>query len=153
MANPILAVQIRPDSELMQGLSQRPLSIPSKYFYDDRGSALFDAICDLPEYYLTRSEQGLLDQRSEEIACLTRANELVELGAGTARKTGHLIESLLEEGPGLRYAPLDISRYALDLAEATLSQEFPELCITGIQCDYTSTLAPLNPDPGMSPTS
>lgn len=146
--NPSCEVQARIHAELFEGLSQRPLSIPSKYFYDDRGSALFDSICDLPEYYLTRSEQTLLDQRSEEIARLTQAAELVELGAGTARKTRHLIESLLERGFGLHYAPLDISRYALDLAEASLSQEFPELYITGIECDYTKTLQPLKPDPG-----
>jgi len=132
----------------MRGLSGRPLSIPSKYFYDDRGSALFDAICDLPEYYLTRSEQLLLDRRSEEIAHLTEANELVELGAGTARKTRHLIESLLERGRGLHYAPLDISQYALNQAERSLSKEYPDLHITGIRCDYTETLEPLIPDPG-----
>lgn len=148
MSKPIPAMRAVAPADLYEGLSERPLSIPSKYFYDDRGSALFDAICDLPEYYLTRAEQSLLDQRSEEIAGLTRAKELVELGAGTARKTRHLIESLQELGNGLHYAPLDISRYALELAEASLSREFPKLCITGIECDYTETLEALNPDPG-----
>ncbi len=136
------------DHELLEGLSDRPLSIPSKYFYDDRGSALFDAICDLPEYYLTRSGQALLDRCAEEIATITDAAELVELGAGTARKTRHLIESLLRRGHGLHYAPLDISRYALQQAESSLSRAYPELRITGIHCDYTKTLEPLDPDPG-----
>lgn len=148
MPNPALAKNNGTFTELRSGLSRRPLSIPSKYFYDDRGSALFDAICDLPEYYVTRTEKALLDLRSQEIASITAANELVELGAGTARKTRHLIESLLGLGKGLHYAPLDISRYALEEAEASLSREFPELYITGIECDYTETLEPLDPYPG-----
>ena len=148
MSKPMPALRNTAPTDLYEGLSERPRSIPSKYFYDDRGSALFDAICDLPEYYLTRAEQSLLDRRSGEIAGLTRAKELVELGAGTARKTRHLIESLLDLGDGLHYAPLDISRYALDQAEASLSREFPKLCITGIECDYTHTLGSLNPGPG-----
>ena len=148
MSDSIVTAETGAHTDLRSGLSQAPYSIPSKYFYDDRGSALFDAICDLPEYYLTRAGKALLDQRSEEIASITRANELVELGAGTARKTRHLIESLLSLGKGLHYAPLDISRYALEEAEALLSLEFPELFITGIECDYTQTLEPLDPDPG-----
>ena len=134
--------------ELGERLSRRPPSIPSKYFYDDRGSALFDAICDLPEYYLTRTERALLDERSPEIADITRARELVELGAGTARKTGHLIESLMDLGHGLHYTPLDISPYALEQAESSLGRAYPDLRITGIQCDYTRSLEELEPDPG-----
>jgi len=132
----------------VEGLTRRPLSMPSKYFYDDRGSALFDRICDLPEYYLTRSEQALLDRRSDEIASITEARELVELGAGTARKTRHLIESLRRRDRSLHYMPLDISRYALDQATASLSRSFPDLNVTGIQCDYTESLEPLAPEPG-----
>lgn len=148
MTDPRTALRNGRDLELWEGLSERPLAIPSKYFYDDRGSALFDRICDLPEYYLTRTEQALLDLRSEEIAALTRATEVVELGAGTARKTRHLIESLLARAPGLHYAPLDISRYALDAAAASLLAEFPDLRITGIECDYTASLEALRPGPG-----
>lgn len=135
-------------SDLVAGLSSRPLRIPSKYFYDDRGSALFDAICDLPEYYPTRTEQALLDDLSDTIAGITQAQELVELGAGTARKTRHLIESLLDRRGSLHYAPLDISEYALAVAAESLSGEFPDLHVTGIQCDYTESLEALDPDPG-----
>jgi L-histidine N-alpha-methyltransferase len=148
MANPAAGPVTRVVSDLYQGLSRRPLSIPSKYFYDQQGSHLFDSICDLPEYYLTRSERALLDLRSGEIAAITQANELVELGSGTARKTRHLIEALLERGEGLHYSPLDISPYALGLASTSLAREFPELVITGIQCDFTETLEALEPDPG-----
>ncbi len=77
--------------DLNEGLRASPPFIPSKYFYDDLGSALFDAICDLPEYYLTRSEQALLDEVAGEVAGITQARELVELGSGTARKTRTLI--------------------------------------------------------------
>jgi L-histidine N-alpha-methyltransferase len=133
--------------DIRRGLAERPRSIPSKYFYDDRGSALFDAICDLPEYYPTRTEQRLLDERAGEIARITRASELVELGSGTARKTRALIGALVEQAPELRYAPLDISRYALDEA-ASVADEFPGVRVDGLLCDYTSSLASLRPTPG-----
>jgi L-histidine N-alpha-methyltransferase len=148
MSNPTLAERARDHHDLPDGLSERPLSIPTTYFCDDRGWALFDTICDLPEYYLTRSERGLLDQRSGEIASLTEAKEVVERGAGTARKTRHLIKSRLESSSDLHDAPVDISRYALELAEDSLSREFPELSIGGIECDYTKNLEALDPDPG-----
>ena len=134
--------------DIRQGLSKRPLTLPSKYFYDDRGSALFEAICELPEYYLTRTELALLDDVSGTIAEITRAQELVELGAGTARKTQHLIEALLEQEGRLHYVALDISEYALAKAAESLSAAFPSLGVTGIQCDYTRTLQALDPDPG-----
>lgn len=134
--------------DLLDGLSSRPLTIPSKYFYDDRGSALFEAICDLPEYYLTRTELALLDDVSCSIAEITCAQELVELGAGTARKTHHLIDALLKQEGHLHYAALDISEYAIAKATENLSERFPDLRISGIQCDYTETLADLDPDPG-----
>jgi L-histidine N-alpha-methyltransferase len=135
-------------TDLYEGLSRRPLAIPSKYFYDDRGSALFDAICELPEYYPTRTEQALLDSVSAQIAQRTGARHLAELGAGTARKTRVLIRALLREVEALRYSPLDISRYALEQAAAALSGEFPQLEITGIRCDYTAELAALEAGPG-----
>ncbi len=135
-------------NDILRGLSSRPRTLPSKYFYDDRGSALFDRICDLPEYYPTRTERRLLTDVSEIIAGITDAPELVELGAGTARKTVHLIRAFLARRGTFHYAPLDISEYALAMAAETLSMEFPGLYITGVQCDYTETLDPLDPDPG-----
>lgn len=132
---------------LLEGLSSRPLSIPSKYFYDDRGSALFDIITELPEYYPTRVEQALLDQVAPRIAELRPVDHLLELGAGSARKTRRLIAAFLARGEGLRYTPLDISSYALAQAEASLGEEFPELQIQGVQCDYTQSLEPIRPEP------
>src|ERR1700722_636561 len=80
--------------EVGLGLSTPPRSIPPKYFYDAAGSRLFDAICDLPEYYLTRSERWLLEQYADRIVERTGARSLVELGSGMARKTGHLARAL-----------------------------------------------------------
>jgi L-histidine N-alpha-methyltransferase len=134
--------------DLLAGLREAPRSIPSKYFYDDRGSALFDAICDLPEYYPARTEKALLDELAPQIAEITRANELIELGSGTARKTRTLIAALLERGEGLRYAPLDISEYALEQATSAVTEEFPEVRVSRIACDYTRSLEVLDPDPG-----
>src|SRR5260370_21070563 len=74
--------------EVIAGLSRRPRSIPPKYFYDERGSRLFDAICDLPEYYLTRAEQALLQAHAGGIVQRSGARCLVEIGSGIARKTG-----------------------------------------------------------------
>jgi L-histidine N-alpha-methyltransferase len=135
-------------ADLVAGLSDRPRWIPSKYFYDDRGSALFDSICDLPEYYPTRTEQKLLDEVAPEIARITHANELVELGSGTARKTSTLIAALVERSRKLRYAPLDISEYALEQAASTVAEEFPQVRVTPIVCDYTRSLEGFDPDPG-----
>lgn len=73
--------------EVVQGLSQTPKTLPCRYFYDDQGSDLFEQICDLPEYYPYRTEQAILEARALEIAQLTGACELVELGSGSSRKT------------------------------------------------------------------
>src|SRR5580698_8923068 len=80
--------------EVGLGLSTPPRSIPPKYFYDAAGSRLFDAICDLPEYYLTRSERWLLEEYADRIIDRTEARSLVELGSGMARKTGPLARAL-----------------------------------------------------------
>jgi L-histidine N-alpha-methyltransferase len=135
-------------TDLSLGLQSDPRWIPSKYFYDDRGSALFDQICDLPEYYPYRTEQALLDEVAPEVAELTRAVELVELGSGTGRKARTLIGALLAQGNGCHYCPLDISEFALRQATAAVAAAFPEVRITGIACDYLSSLEALTPDPG-----
>lgn len=135
-------------SDLLRGLSNRPLSIPSKYFYDDRGSALFDTICDLPEYYPTRTERALLHEVADQIAGCVETSHLVELGAGTARKTGALLDAMQDGTGELRYTPVDISQYALDQARESISRTFPSVEVRGIRCDYTETLEELNPASG-----
>lgn len=134
--------------DIFLSLTGDPPSIPSKYFYDDRGSELFDAITELPEYYPTRSEQGLLDRVSDEIAGAVQATELAELGAGSARKTRRLIQAMTRGNGRLRYIPMDISQFALREAEESVGREFPGVEVKGIRCDYTRSLEALNPLPG-----
>lgn len=126
--------------EVRAGLSRSPKTLPSKYFYDDRGSELFERITDLPEYYLTRAEQTLLDDLSAEIARLAGAEDLVELGAGSAKKTRRLIEAGLEAGTLQRYVPMEVSS---DMAESTaraLVERYPGLQVHAVIGDFESHL-------------
>src|SRR5262249_40350494 len=85
-------------AEARRGLTRTPKQLPPKWFYDERGSALFDEITRLPEYYLTRAEREILVSRADEIADITRATSLVELGSGTSEKTRLLLDALLARG-------------------------------------------------------
>lgn len=134
--------------DIYLGLIGNPPSLPSKYFYDDRGSALFDEITRLPEYYPTRTEEALLGAVSERIAEIAAVNRMTELGAGTARKTRLLIRAIKARTPSLHFTPMDISAFALREAERSLGREFPEVEVTGIRCDYTRSLEALSPGPG-----
>src|SRR5690348_13097332 len=102
--------------EVRQGLAHRPRSIPPKYFYDAEGSRLFDVICDLPEYYLTRAEAALLARHADAIVALARASALIELGSGMARKTGPLVRALCARPCPSRpvYVPFDIAPGPID---------------------------------------
>ena len=84
--------------EVRRGLTDRPKHLPSKYFYDERGSRLFEEITELPEYYPTRTEAALLDRTAPEIAGLTRPREVLELGSGSAKKTGTLLDAASDAG-------------------------------------------------------
>ncbi len=133
---------IRPDSyaaELVAGLSRQPRAIAPKWFYDEAGSRLFERICELPEYYPTRTELALLDHCAADIAqCLGRHAEIVEFGAGAARKVRILLDAL--EAP-LRYVPVDISGdHLLDAAQG-LRAAVPGLAVDPVVADFTQTLA------------
>ena len=120
------------------GLRQRPRSIPSRFLYDARGSSLFDAICDLPEYYLTRTETGILRERAEEIA--RRAGPgvvLVEYGSGSSVKTRLLIEALRDLAA---YVPVDVSGEHLEASAARLRMDYPGLRVEPVCADYMSTI-------------
>src|SRR5512140_3562459 len=114
--------------EVHAGLARRPRSLPPKLFYDAAGSALFDQITDLPEYYLTRTERAILQAHAPEmIAAAGETLEVVELGAGSASKTGILLEAALRRQLRCRYCPIDVSPEALALAEKRLRAALPRL--------------------------
>src|SRR5215467_2751403 len=119
-------------TDVIAGLSLEPRTIPSKYFYDERGATLFQKICELPEYYVTRTEIDILDRNRSEIASqLGPAIQLIGLGTGT--KTRILIEAL--EKPAV-YIPVDISEKQLRQSSAVFRKIFPELEILPVCADY-----------------
>ncbi len=130
---------------VLDGLSRSPRAIPAKFLYDARGSALFDAICELPEYYLTRTETAILTGCAPEIARLAGPGcALVEFGSGSSVKTRLLLDAM----PDLAaYVPIDISRQHLDATAARLRSDYPALAVRPVCADYM-TLAALPPDVG-----
>jgi dimethylhistidine N-methyltransferase len=132
---------------VLAGLGHARKSLPCKFFYDARGSALFEQICRLPEYYLTRTEIAILEENAGAIAEYIGAHcRLVELGSGASRKVRILLEAL--EAPAA-YVPVDISRDHLREAAAQLAADFPELPVIAVCADYTRPF-PLPPLPGPS---
>ena len=97
--------------DVLDGLTRPFKELPPKHFYDARGAELFDRICDLPEYYPTRAERAILEQTATELAALTSAVELVELGSGTAAKTRVLLDALQTAGTLQRYVPVDVTEH------------------------------------------
>src|SRR5512133_2742992 len=124
--------------DLMHALASRPRSISPKYFYDDEGSRLFDLICELPEYYPTRTELGILSRHAGEIAAhMGPRAEIVEFGAGSLRKVRLLLRAM--DRPA-RYVPIDISGEHLARAAAALQREQPGLPVYPVVADYTAPL-------------
>ncbi|HEV3087564.1 MAG TPA: L-histidine N(alpha)-methyltransferase [Candidatus Elarobacter sp.] len=123
--------------DVRTGLGTRPYSLSPKYFYDDLGSALFEAITRLPEYYLTRVERDLLlTYRREIVAAMDAPLELVELGSGSAVKTRLLIDAILERQPALTYHPIDISADAVSESSLALAASYERLKIIAYASDY-----------------
>jgi dimethylhistidine N-methyltransferase len=129
------------------GLGSEPLSLPCRFFYDAEGSRLFEAICELPEYYLTRAEHEILARHADQIAarCVTPLY-LAELGSGSATKTRLLIEAFLRQQGALRYVPVDISHSMLDQAAEALLADYHALEITAIASEYRAGLHHLGKD-------
>jgi L-histidine N-alpha-methyltransferase len=121
------------------GLLCAPRSLPPKYFYDDRGSRLFDRICDTPEYYPTRTEASLLGAHADEIMRLARPDHILEFGSGTSRKTRHL----LDVQSALHYWPFDVCEPMLCEAGEALIDAYPGLRVTPLLGDYNAGLAQL----------
>ncbi|MFD4628297.1 L-histidine N(alpha)-methyltransferase [Streptomyces sp. NPDC058284] len=132
-------------ADVLHGLTRTPKSLPPKWFYDARGSVLFEEITTLPEYYPTRAEREILVARSAQIAELTGARTLIELGSGSSEKTRHLIDAL----SGLHtYVPVDVSESALTGAANTLLAQRPALDVHALIADFTRGLAlPGTPGP------
>ncbi|MBO9544763.1 ergothioneine biosynthesis protein EgtB [Caulobacter sp.] len=124
--------------EVVKGLSASPKTLPAKYFYDAEGSRLFEAICELPEYYLTRTETALLRQIAPEIAArIPDGAALVEFGSGASTKT----RIVLDAAPQIAvYAPIDISPTALDEAATSLRKAYPNLAVAPLVDDFTKAM-------------
>jgi L-histidine N-alpha-methyltransferase len=122
---------------VFRGLTEKPKRLPPRLFYDHEGSALFEAITDLPEYYPTRTEQAILQANAEEI--IRAAGDgitMVEFGSGSSRKTRVLIEAALARQGSLHYVPIDISRSFLRESSETLLGEYPGLTVTAMAAEY-----------------
>lgn len=131
-------------ADVLRGLAQTPKRIPSKYFYDARGSQLFEEICAQPEYYLTRTELAILEENAAAIASAIGPRALlVEYGSGAGIKTRLLLDAL-EQPVG--YVPVEISRSALDASVENLSEEFPEVDMLPVSADFTQPVDLPAPD-------
>jgi L-histidine N-alpha-methyltransferase len=133
--------------EVRAGLTSTPRRLPSKYFYDTRGSELFEEITTLPEYYLTRAEQALLEASAPTIAAITRFRELVEPGAGSARKTRTLIDAGLAEGSLERLLLVDVSHQMAAESATTMAGGYPGLEVHGVVADFEADLDKIPPAP------
>ncbi len=126
--------------DVRAGLTASPKELPPKWFYDARGSELFEQITELPEYYPTRTEAALLARSVEEIALASGAQTLVELGSGSSSKTRLLLDAFGRTGTLRRYVPQDVSESALRLAMDALAVEYPDLELHGVVGDFTKHL-------------
>jgi L-histidine N-alpha-methyltransferase len=133
-----LAESLRNDART--GLTRSPKRLPPKWFYDDRGSEMFEKITRLPEYYPTRAEWAILRARAGEIAAASRAHTLVELGAGSAEKTVLLLDAVRDHGTLRRYVPVDVSEAALAAGGRRVSAAYPGLSVLAVVSDFEEYL-------------
>lgn len=133
--------------DVRNGLGQQPKSLPPKWFYDDVGSDLFDQITRLPEYYPTRAEAEILRAHSAEVAQLSGADTLVELGSGTSEKTRMLLDALQDVGALRRFIPFDVDAGVLETAGEAIARAYPGVRVDGVCGDFEHHLAQI-PDGG-----
>ena len=155
MTAPVVDVYLTPDHadrslrrDARLGLTSSPKWLSPKWFYDARGSDLFEEITRLPEYYPTRAERSILGEHAGDIARRTGAHTLVELGSGSSEKTRLLLDALRAEGTLREYVPLDVSESALRDAVAAVHLDYPMLSIHGVVGDFTEHLGRI---PGQTP--
>jgi L-histidine N-alpha-methyltransferase len=152
---PVIDVHLTPDhaaralrADARDGLTAEHKWLAPKWFYDVRGSELFEQITRLPEYYLTRAEREILEARAPEIATATGARTLVELGSGSSSKTRLLLDALRDHGTLATFVPLDVSAAALRHSARVVMADYPGLVVHGVVGDFTEDLARL---PGDAP--
>ncbi|MGH3316894.1 MAG: L-histidine N(alpha)-methyltransferase [Nocardioidaceae bacterium] len=155
MSDPTIEVHLSDDHaakalrhDVRAGLSASPKWLPPKWFYDARGSELFEEITRLPEYYPTRAEAEALREAVPEIASLTKAHTIVELGAGSSEKTPLLLDALSASGSLQAFVPQDVSTAALEATAEAIASDYPDLRVHGVVSDFTADLGRL---PGESP--
>ncbi|MFF2319252.1 L-histidine N(alpha)-methyltransferase [Arthrobacter sp. NPDC058097] len=127
-------------ADVCAGLGSSPKTLPPKWFYDKLGSALFERITDLPEYYPTRAEREVLELFAAEMAAASPAETLIELGSGSSRKTPLLLDALRKAGPLRRYVAVDVSDSALLDARNELAPAFPDLRLEAVAADFETQL-------------
>ncbi|MCO1577467.1 L-histidine N(alpha)-methyltransferase [Crossiella sp. SN42] len=127
-------------ADVLSGLTANPKTLPPKWFYDERGSELFEQITELPEYYPTGAEREVLAAVADEIAATTGAETMVELGSGSSAKTRLLLDALRANGSLRRFIPLDVSAAALVQSTQALAEDYPGLEIRGVVGDFTRHL-------------
>jgi L-histidine N-alpha-methyltransferase len=152
----MIAIEVHLDAEtsatmardVRRGLRSIPKELSPKYFYDERGSRLFERITELDEYYPTRAEREILERRSAEIVAAAGApGTLVELGSGSAAKTRHLLSAMRDAGCLRTYVPIDISEEITHATAELLVDEYPGLAVRGLVCDFEHHLERI-PDTG-----
>lgn len=126
--------------DVRHGLAQSPKTLPPKWFYDAKGSDLFDQITRLPEYYPTRTEASILQDRAADIAAASGADTLVELGSGTSEKTRLLLDALRDSGALKRFIPFDVDPSVLRDAARALHAEYPDIEIEVVCGDFEQDL-------------
>ena len=135
--------------DVLDGLTRPAKELPPKHLYDERGSELFDRICELPEYYPTRAERAILTERAGAIVAATGMAELVELGSGTAAKTRVLLDAGRRAGTLRRYVPFDVAEQMVRDTVRTLAADYPGLALHGIVGDFERHLGEIPPpEPG-----
>ncbi|MBE9043771.1 L-histidine N(alpha)-methyltransferase [Pleurocapsales cyanobacterium LEGE 10410] len=130
--------------DVIDGLGTTPKSLPARYFYDERGSQLFEEICQLPEYYPTRTEAGILQKYATQIIERTKAIELIELGSGSSTKTRFLLDVYRAFNLPLYYTPVDVSGSILRASAENLLTDYPKLKVQGKVATYSQALQQLS---------
>ena len=131
--------------DVLDGLTKPFKELPPKHFYDSRGSELFDQICELPEYYPTRTEMAILREVAPAVVAAARPAELVELGSGATTKARLLLDAMDELGTLRRYVPVDVSERVVREAASELVNDYPDLTVHGVVGDFERHLDRIPP--------